>query len=58
MTNTYYTVPEVAGILKIHPVTLLRWIAAGKVAAIKLPGGKEYRITAAELERITQPKRQ
>lgn len=44
--------------LKINPVTLRRWIASGKVTAIKLPGKKEYRITAAELERITQPKRQ
>lgn len=58
MTNTYYTVPEVADMLKINPVTLRRWIASGKVTAIKLPGKKEYRITAAELERITQPKRQ
>lgn len=56
MTNTYYTVPEVADMLKINPVTLRRWIALGKVTAIQLPGGKEYRITSAELERITQSK--
>ena len=38
---------EVARILGVHPQSVRRWIAAGKLKAAKL---KEYRISALDLE--------
>ncbi|MBA3260917.1 MAG: helix-turn-helix domain-containing protein [Thermoleophilaceae bacterium] len=33
------TVREVAGLLDRSPETILRWVRAGKLPAIRLPGG-------------------
>lgn len=55
MSDTYYTIAEVAAIFKVHPVTVRRWIDRKEVEVIELPG-KNLRITGAELERITQSK--
>jgi excisionase family DNA binding protein len=45
------TVVEVAKILHVHKRTVQRWIADGKLAAVKLPGGR-YRIRAADAEAL------
>lgn len=43
-----YTLKEVAAIFKVDPKTVKRWITAGKLKAIKLPGG-HYRVTEASV---------
>jgi excisionase family DNA binding protein len=43
------TIPEVAGILHVSIRTVHRWIADGKLKAVRLPGGR-YRIRAADAE--------
>ena len=55
MTETLYTIDEVAALLRVHPRTVKRWMEAEQVAFIKLPG-RQYRITAAEVERLMSDK--
>lgn len=43
----YYTIKEVAEILKVAYLTVYRWVKDGKIAAYKL--GKEYRIKKIDL---------
>jgi excisionase family DNA binding protein len=45
------TVVEVATILHVHKRTVQRWIADGKLEAVKLPGGR-YRIRSADAEAL------
>jgi excisionase family DNA binding protein len=45
------TVSEVGRLLKVRPVTLYRWIAQGKVSAVKL-SRKAVRIPVSEYERL------
>jgi DNA-binding transcriptional MerR regulator len=52
--RTYSTV-EVAKLVRVHPVTLYRWIGRGQVrSSISLPmaGGVYRRWTAADVERV------
>jgi excisionase family DNA binding protein len=51
MNDRLYTSDEVAGLLRVHPATVRRWIGAGQMNAIRLPGGK-YRITETEIDRL------
>lgn len=41
-TPDFYLVDELAEKLRVNPMTIYRYIAAGKLTAIKI--GKEYRI--------------
>jgi len=43
----WLTVAQSAEILQLNPMTILRWIKAGKLPASKL--GKSYRIAMKEL---------
>ena len=43
----WLTVSQSAQLLQLNPMTILRWIKAGKLPASKL--GKSYRIAATEL---------
>ena len=47
----HWTAEELAEILRVHVVTVRRWIAAGHLVAIRLPGGG-YRIPQAEFDRL------
>jgi excisionase family DNA binding protein len=38
-----YTVDQVAELCQVKPAAVRKWIKAGKIAAIRLPGG-QYRI--------------
>lgn len=44
------TVPEVARLLRVAESTVRKWVAAGRVPFLELPGG-EYRIPRTELIR-------
>ena len=52
--SKHWTPEEIAEIFKVYVVTVRRWIAAGKLDAIRLPGGG-YRISAIEVDRLRQP---
>lgn len=57
MTNEqYYTIEEVAKMLKVAYLTVYRWIQDGKLVAFKT--GKQYRIKKEDLDSfITSYKR-
>lgn len=42
LTDDYYTIEEVAKMLKVVYLTVYRWIQSGKLVAYK--AGKQYRI--------------
>jgi len=44
----YYTIEEVAEMLKVAYLTVYRWIQAGKLKAVK--AGKQYRIKKVDLD--------
>lgn len=46
---------EAAKRLGVDPATVWRWIAAGKLAAFRTPGG-HWRIEAKEVERMRRGK--
>jgi len=46
----YYSIEEVAKMLKVAYLTVYRWIKANKLKAIK--AGKQYRISKQELEKF------
>lgn len=52
MEHTYYTVAQVAEMLKMHEKTLQRYIREGKLRAVKV--GKAWRITGHDLSLFTQ----
>ena len=45
------TVAEVAAELRVNPATVRRWITAGRLPAITLPGGS-YRIERDDLGQL------
>jgi excisionase family DNA binding protein len=47
--QTYYTIEEVANLLKVNPESVRRWVRSKKLPAIKL-GGKYIRIEASDLD--------
>lgn len=46
--KTVLTPKEVAGILRVHYMTVLEWIEEGKLVAWKTPGG-QWRINRSDL---------
>lgn len=48
----YYSIEEVAKMLKVAYLTVYRWIRAKKLLAIK--AGKQYRIRKSDLELFTK----
>ena len=48
----YYTIEEVAKMLKVVYLTVYRWVRAKKLLAIK--AGKQYRIRKVDLDRFTK----
>jgi len=51
MNENYYTVKEVADMMKVHENTIWRWIKEGKLKSFKLPSGRT-RISGLELDKI------
>ena len=52
MVAPLYTTEQVAELLQIHPLTVLKYIKLGKLRAVKL--GRVYRITDACLQEFLQ----
>ena len=52
MDDKWYSVEQVADMLRLHPKTLRRYIAEGKLRASKL--GKQYRISGHDLSIFTE----
>jgi excisionase family DNA binding protein len=53
MTNnndTYYSIQEVATLLKVVYLTVYRWIRSGKLIAYK--AGKQHRIKKTDLDKF------
>ena len=51
----YYSIEEVAKMLKVAYLTVYRWIQAGKLKAIK--AGKQYRIRENDLNGFIEGKK-
>ena len=49
---TYYTIKEVADLLKVAYLTVYRWIQAGKLTVYQVE--KQYRINKTDLEKFMQ----
>ena len=47
---TYYSINDVAKLLKVAYLTVYRWVRSGKLKAVK--AGKQYRIERFELDRF------
>lgn len=47
--ESYYTIEEVARLLKVAYMTVYRWIKAGKLDSVK--AGKQHRISKSALEK-------
>ena len=54
MEENYYTIKEVASLLKVAYLTVYRWIISGKLEAQK--AGKQYRISKTNLDKFMQKK--
>jgi len=48
--DQYYSIEEVAKMLKVAYLTVYRWIQTKKLSAIK--AGKQYRISKSELDKF------
>lgn len=52
--DKYYTIKELAKMLKVAYLTVYRWIRAGKLKAVK--AGKQYRIKKSILQKFINEK--
>lgn len=46
--DTFYTVTEIADMLRVHRYTVIRWIHSGKVRAYR--SGKNWRIKKSDFK--------
>lgn len=54
MEEKYYSIEEVAQMLKVAYLTVYRWIQAGKLEAVK--ANKQYRIKQSQLDDFLKKK--
>ena len=50
----YYTIEEVAEMLRVAYLTVYRWVRAEKLEAVK--AGKQYRIKKSDLDKFLEKK--
>ena len=50
LKDEYYSIDEVAKLLKVAYLTVYRWIRSGKLKAVK--AGKQYRIEQRDLNKF------
>ena len=55
MEDKFYTIQEIAVILKVDYMTVYRWIRAGKLEAYQLQ--KQYRIREADFHKFMEANR-
>lgn len=48
----YYSTPQVAEMFDVKPATVRDWIRGGRIKAMKLPGGRHWKVSQEELERF------
>lgn len=48
----YYTLEEIAEILRVAYMTVYRWVRSGKLKAVK--AGKQYRVRSTELDKFLE----
>jgi len=51
----YYSIEEVAKMLKVVYLTVYRWIQSGKLVAYK--AGKQYRVEKADLDKFMRKRK-
>jgi excisionase family DNA binding protein len=54
LQDQYYSIEEVAKMLKVAYLTVYRWIQAKRLVALK--AGKQYRITKEDLDKFLKRK--
>ncbi len=54
LTDDYYSIKEVAKMLKVVYLTVYRWIQSDKLTAYK--AGKQYRIKKSDLDKFMERK--
>ncbi|MDH5596657.1 MAG: helix-turn-helix domain-containing protein [Candidatus Peregrinibacteria bacterium] len=52
VVDTLYTTEQVANLLQIHPLTVLKYIKAGRLKAIRL--GRVYRVSDTALQKFLE----
>ncbi|MBN2307223.1 helix-turn-helix domain-containing protein [Candidatus Peregrinibacteria bacterium] len=52
VVDRLYTTEQVAKLLQIHPLTVLKYINSGKLRAVKL--GRVYRVTEGSLQKFLE----
>ena len=52
IATKFYTIEEIAELLKVSYLTVFRWIQAGKLSAYKV--GKRYRIEVKDLNNFLE----
>lgn len=52
MKDTYYTIQEIADLLKVNYMTVYRWIRAGKLEAYQVQ--KQYRIKEVDFQKFME----
>ena len=55
MEETYYSIQEVAVLLKVTYLTVYRWIRADKLKAVRAE--KQYRISKSDLDLFLEKKK-
>lgn len=55
MEDKYYTIQEIADILKVDYMTVYRWIRAGKMEAYQMQ--KHYRIKESDFRKFMESKK-
>lgn len=52
--DTFLTVNEICGLLKVERDTVVRWIESGQLRAFKPGGGRFWRIRRADFQRFVK----
>jgi len=53
--ESYMLLKEIASILRVHIVTVRRWVIKGKLPAVLL--GKDYRVKKSDFEKFLNERR-
>ena len=53
MEQAFLKTEQVATMLQVNTDTVVRWIRDGQLKGFLLPGGRTYRISQSELDKLT-----